>query len=133
MPDEHVSRFYTPFLKRLVKKDWFTSRISAASLVHVAYRRLPESEKSQYTKLFIGLCCDDTPMVRRVAAQHLGRVAKNFRVQEVAELVTVFAKLAADDQNSVAQSVAQRRVVSRSLKFRAHTQIRMGTQLSHTN
>lgn len=101
MTDEHISRFYTPFLKRLVKKDWFTSRISAASLVHVVYRRLPESEKSQYLKLFCGLCTDDTPMVRRVAAQHLGRVAKHVRPQEMSELVSLFTKLAADDQDSV--------------------------------
>jgi serine/threonine-protein phosphatase 2A regulatory subunit A len=57
----------------LATKEWFTARISAASLIASAYSRLKAgTQQEEHLKHFDSLCRDDTPMVRRVASQHLG-------------------------------------------------------------
>jgi serine/threonine-protein phosphatase 2A regulatory subunit A len=77
----------------------FTSRVSAATLFHIAYRRLPEAEKLNFRALFLRLCGDDTPMVRRAAATNLGLLAKQMRTSEVVnEFISTFNALASDEQ-----------------------------------
>lgn len=102
MPDEHLLKYFVPFVIRLATKDWFTSRISAVALFHPVYNRLPESEKSTFRSLFVRLCGDDTPMVRRIAAQYLGEFAILCQTKEVMhEFLPIFTNLAKDEQDSV--------------------------------
>jgi serine/threonine-protein phosphatase 2A regulatory subunit A len=102
MPEEHLLKYYSPFVVRLSTKDWFTSRISAVALFHPVYNRLPESEKSTFRLLFVRLCADDTPIVRRIAAQYLSELAKLCKPNEVLqEFLPVFTNLANDEQDSV--------------------------------
>ena len=63
MINEHVMEYFVPFVIKLASKDWFTARISAASLLSIAYARVSESTKKDFRNLFIRLCGDDTPMV----------------------------------------------------------------------
>jgi serine/threonine-protein phosphatase 2A regulatory subunit A len=66
---------FVMLIKRLASGDWFTSRTSACGIFAVAYTKLAqindENSKKELRQLFIQLCKDDTPMVRRAAAANL--------------------------------------------------------------
>jgi serine/threonine-protein phosphatase 2A regulatory subunit A len=64
-------------LSRLATKEWFTARMSSASLISLAYPKLKKDQQEELLQLFAQLCQDDTPMVRRVAAQYLGKMVEN--------------------------------------------------------
>eukprot|EP00166_Cyanidium_caldarium_P003626 ctg_351.g177 len=99
-----ASSFY-PLVKRLAEGDWFTSRISATGLFAATYQRLPAAQadvKAELSALFVTLAKDDTPMVRRAAASHLGEFAQALEPSNVSGmLLRLFAELADDDQDSV--------------------------------
>jgi serine/threonine-protein phosphatase 2A regulatory subunit A len=102
MSEEHVAKCFIPFIFRLSSKDWFTSRISAASLFHMAYKRLPDSEKSSIRALFLTLCSDDTPSVRRAAAFNFSLLVKLIQPSEVLEeFMGTFNSISIDEQDSV--------------------------------
>lgn len=102
MSDEHIGKFFIPFLSRLSSKDWFTSRISAASLFHIVYNRLSETEKCRVRSLFHRLCSDDTPSVRRAAAVNFSALMNLMKPFEVFdEFIGTFNSIAKDEQDSV--------------------------------
>lgn len=98
LPEGVYGTDYADMVSRLAKKEWFTSRMSAANLIAVGYERLglgglgagggdadaeeeavAEAAKQQcaeHLANFAALCRDDAPMVRRVASQNLGIVAE---------------------------------------------------------
>jgi len=51
--------------------------MSSASLISAAYLKLTKEQQEEHLKLFAKLCQDETPMVRRVAAKHLGKMVEN--------------------------------------------------------
>lgn len=59
-------------ISRLATMEWFTARISAATLISASYKRLTKTQQEEHVNHFAALCKDETPMVRRVASQHLG-------------------------------------------------------------
>ena len=65
-----------PLVERCAHADWFTSRISAASLITIVYPRVPSSAEQVQTslrQLYGNLCTtEETPMVKRAAAANLG-------------------------------------------------------------
>jgi hypothetical protein len=77
LPEETFVDKYAPMLTRLARKEWFTARISSAGLIADAYPRLTPIQQKEHLSLFAELCQDDTPMVRRVAAQSLGKMVGN--------------------------------------------------------
>lgn len=77
LPDNSFQTDYAALLERLATKEWFTARISAAGLIPAAFPRLSESQRHSFLNYFAKLCKDETPMVRRIAAQHLGVMFKN--------------------------------------------------------
>jgi serine/threonine-protein phosphatase 2A regulatory subunit A len=78
LPDETFRQDYAAMLARLAVKEWFTARISAVGLIAAAYTRLVDvTQQDEHLQLFANLCKDDTPMVRRVAAQNLGTMVRN--------------------------------------------------------
>jgi len=104
-----LEEHFIPLLKRLAEGDWFTSRSSACGLFPVAYPRATPQTKEQLRTLFRVLARDDTPMVRRAAAQRLGELAKvveldYIRTADAANkpvILAIFADLSADEQDSV--------------------------------
>lgn len=72
LPADVFQDKYATMIAGLATKEWFTARISAASLIASAYSRLSPAQQEEHLKHFDSLCRDDTPMVRRVASQHLG-------------------------------------------------------------
>ena len=82
--------------------DRFTARISATALFHIAYKQLPKAIQQDFKNSFIKLCSDDTPVVRRMAAENFQNLASQLSIQEIQdEFLSPFNKLASDDQDSV--------------------------------
>lgn len=77
LPQDAFGNEYVSMLSRLANKEWFTARISSAGLIAEAYPRLTPVQQTEHLGLFAALCQDDTPMVRRVAAQSLGKMVGN--------------------------------------------------------
>ena len=105
-----------PTIQALVATEWFTARVSAASLFAAAYGQLgagaagagapPEAAcaeaRGTLRKLFATLCEDETPMVRRAAARQLGALAGALERERLAgELLPLFLALAQDEQETV--------------------------------
>lgn len=102
LPSADIVTHVLPVIERLASGEWFTSRVSAAGLFPTAYARL--ADPAAATKLrqhFKALCSDDTPMVRRAAAKHIGAFADAAHDGSVGELLPLFTQLAGDDQDSV--------------------------------
>lgn len=72
----HHAEHFIALVRRLVQRDWYTSRISACGLFAVSYPHGSPAMRTEYRGLFGHLCRDDTPMVRRAAAHALGDFAK---------------------------------------------------------
>jgi len=88
-----------PTLQRLVSGDWFTSRTSACGLFSVCYPRVTQPVKAELRANFRKLCQDETPMVRRAAANKLGEFAKVVETEYLkSDLIPNFVQLAQDDQ-----------------------------------
>ena len=84
-------------MQRLGNGEWFTSRVSACGLVATAYPRATQSLRTELRQLYKSLGKDETPMVRRAAAQRLGKFAEVIEAPLVAkELVPVFHDLTQD-------------------------------------
>ena len=85
--------------KRLASADWFTPKVSAAGMLPSMYHitKIPE-----LAVLYKDLCQDETPMVRRSAANHLGAMLKELGGKDKAnDLIPVLQALCKDEQDSV--------------------------------
>lgn len=98
-----VSKEVISVLQELTEGDWFTSRISACGIFAVAYQKLEnDADQNRIRELFGTLCNDDTPMVRRAAANSLGDLAHVMNQETIInELLPQFRVLVGDDQDSV--------------------------------
>ena len=58
---------------RLANKEWYTGRMSACTLIPVAFPRMMGQRelRNVHLEYFGKLCKDDVPMVRRVASKNL--------------------------------------------------------------
>mmetsp|Transcript_44005 Transcript_44005/g.73301 ORF Transcript_44005/g.73301 Transcript_44005/m.73301 type:complete len:618 (-) Transcript_44005:47-1900(-) len=91
-----------PLVKRLATGKWFTSRVSSSSLFEIVYSSLAQKDQDEMRQLFVKLCEDDTPMVRRAACQQLGKFASVIDYKHVmSEIVPSMSKLTKDAQDSV--------------------------------
>ena len=80
----------------------FTSRGSAAALSHLCYEKLPVGAKHDVEALFLKLCADETPFVRRLAAQSLVKFVTVIEsADKLTQFIDAFKKFAQDDQDSI--------------------------------
>lgn len=87
---------------RLSKAEWFTSKVSATGLYSVPYKRASQPLQQTLRQYFGGLVHDETPMVRRQAANNLAKFVKEMNTSVVIEeMIPLFQYLASDDQDSV--------------------------------
>lgn len=99
---DSLARYVLPLIKKLSSGDWFTSRISAASLFHVVYPRANPALRKDIRAMYIKLCTDDTPMVRRAVCANTGKLASVVEFAFVkTEMWGPFSLVAKDDQDSV--------------------------------
>ncbi|KAG5193166.1 protein phosphatase 2A regulatory subunit [Tribonema minus] len=96
--------WFTSRVKRLVAGDWFTSRVSACGLFAATYKAnigLTDARAALRAQ-FEAMSKDDTPMVRRAAAAHLGDFAGVLELDALCgELVPALTSLIGDEQDSV--------------------------------
>ncbi|KAG8905426.1 hypothetical protein FRB99_008972 [Tulasnella sp. 403] len=99
---QQIEESYVPLLKRLTTGEWFTSRTSAAALYASIYPSASPATQDELRKLYTALAGDDTPMVRRAAARHLGGLVNTLSKEHVLnDALPVYRKLSTDDQDSV--------------------------------
>ena len=102
-----VADSFVRLVRNLATGDWFTSRISACGLFATAYKKLRDdgyngTDTAELRRLFVQLCDDDTPMVRRAVSSNFGTFSLEVEKEHlVSELLPLFTKLSQDDQDSV--------------------------------
>lgn len=102
LPPAQFKAEVPPLLNQLTSGEWFTGRVSAAALFDAVYPRCDAPTQTALRHLFQKLCGDETPMVRRAAATHLGKFALTQSKEHVkAEMLPLFLNLAKDEQDSV--------------------------------
>ena len=102
LSQSQVEECFIPLVVRLSKADWFTSKISATGLYNVPYRKATTPSQEVLRQQFGQLVHDETPMVRRQAANNLAKFVKEMPSQIVIEeMISLFQHLASDDQDSV--------------------------------
>jgi hypothetical protein len=68
-------------------------------MFHLVYHRVSSLIKSDYLSLFLRLCVDETPAVRRSAAQNLYNMVKVVSNEEaLVDLIASFKAFTRDDQ-----------------------------------
>jgi serine/threonine-protein phosphatase 2A regulatory subunit A len=63
---------FVGMIGRLANKEWYTGRMSACTLIPVAFPNMGRELRRVHLEYFGKLCKDDVPMVRRVASKNLG-------------------------------------------------------------
>ncbi|KAF2834491.1 protein phosphatase PP2A regulatory subunit A [Patellaria atrata CBS 101060] len=102
LSQQQVEEHFIPLTIRLSGADWFTSKISATGLYNIPYARATPPSQEGLRKAFGRLVHDDTPMVRRQAANNLAKFVKAMPATIVIEeMIPLFQHLASDDQDSV--------------------------------
>ena len=102
IPTDKLPDHYVSMLVRLASNEWFTSRMSSAALFHIAYKKLSDPMKQKCRHVFLKLCSDETPTVRRLAAINFGKISKLIKPNELqSEFMSPFSTLAEDEQDSV--------------------------------
>ena len=77
--------------------EWFTARVSACGLFHIAYPSAPEALKAELRSVYSQLCQDDMPMVRRSAATNLGKFTATMEPSHLkTEFMQIFKDLTQD-------------------------------------
>jgi serine/threonine-protein phosphatase 2A regulatory subunit A len=80
--------------------DRFTARASAATLLHLGFRRFTAKIQDDVFAVYLRLCKDETPLVRRLAAQSMdcwARLLADTPLKQK-ELLGAFKALIHDDQ-----------------------------------
>lgn len=102
LSQKQIEDYFVPMVLRLSKADWFTSKVSATGLYCAPYSKAPQTLQQSLRQYFGGLVHDETPMVRRQAANNLAKFVKELNAQVVIEeMIPLFQYLANDDQDSV--------------------------------
>jgi serine/threonine-protein phosphatase 2A regulatory subunit A len=102
LSQDQIENNFIPLVLRLSKADWFTSKISATGLYQTPYTRATPPSQEALRQHYSQLVHDDTPMVRRQAANNLAKFIKAMPPSIVIEeMIPLFQHLAADDQDSV--------------------------------
>ena len=98
LPTRQVEENCLPVVSRLATNDWFVARSTACTLIpDLAHRVFTDD----LLRLFLELCSDDTPMVRRSAMASLALFAKETPSSKHRDLLDALRRLARDDQDSV--------------------------------
>lgn len=102
LSQQQVETYFIPLTIRLSKADWFTSKISATGLYNTPYQNATPQSQEGLRRQFELLVKDDTPMVRRQAANNLAKFVKSMPASIVVEdMMGMFQALSHDDQDSV--------------------------------
>lgn len=84
---EKIKEKYLPLIKRQRKGDLFSMRIAACFLYADIYQKLDDENQTVVRKKLTKLSKDDTPMVRRGAAQSIPLISKSLTVPHAKEFL----------------------------------------------
>ncbi|KAJ5654362.1 hypothetical protein N7520_011587 [Penicillium odoratum] len=102
LSESQVEEHFVPLVLHLSKADWFTSKVSATGLYCTPYKKATAATQQSLRQHFGALVHDETPMVRRQAANNLAKFVKEMQTPVVIdEMIPLFQYLASDDQDSV--------------------------------
>jgi serine/threonine-protein phosphatase 2A regulatory subunit A len=102
LSQQQVEDYFIPLVIRLSKADWFTSKISATGLYTVPYGKATKASQDGLRQQYSLMVHDETPMVRRQAANNLAKFVKAMQPAVISEeVIPLFQHLANDDQDSV--------------------------------
>lgn len=102
LSESQIEEYFVPLVFRLSKADWFTSKVSATGLYCTPYRKATPARQQELRQHFGALVRDETPMVRRQAANNLAKFVKEMEASVIIdEMIPFFQYLAGDDQDSV--------------------------------
>lgn len=94
--DEFIGLF-----TRLIKGDWFTSKVSATMILPSLYPNVSSSGQKGLFKLFSPLCEDSIPQVRKAAAIALTELVLHIPKAPEADLLELFLNFQKDSQDLV--------------------------------
>jgi len=108
-------------VKELTESEFYTARVSACGIIYTVYARISHerddrmdtddeasSKRTTLRQLFLKLCSDDTPMVKRMAASKLGKLAHVVESKAVLEeFLLIFEHMARSEQDSVRLQTAE--------------------------
>ncbi|CAD7969116.1 unnamed protein product [Amoebophrya sp. A25] len=98
----NIQQDILPILQRLASAEWFTARLSVCGLFPAVYVGVNDTYKVELRKLFNQLAADETPMVRRSAANHLAEFVSVVDKQGcIMDLIPTYRNLAADDTQDI--------------------------------
>eukprot|EP01066_Platyproteum_vivax_P008293 Platyproteum_vivax@DN3450_c0_g1_i1.p1 len=100
--------------------DWFTSRVSACSLLPHLYAIADPATKSELKKRLIGMCADETPMVRRAAASKMSEFFKRLEkgtAAQYTDLINTLTTLSNDETQDSIRAAAVEAAIELSRKI----------------
>lgn len=103
LPKPDVSAKALPLFKRLAGADWFASRVTACGFAPALYGSLTDAaQQGEVKTIFIALCNDETPMVRRAGGVSLGAMALRLpRPTLKTDIYPIVKGLATDDRDNL--------------------------------
>lgn len=95
------SGIIVPCVLRLANAESFTNKVSAINLMSAVFDKSGVHQDT-LRKKFVDLTGDDTPMIKRAVAYHIGVLASKMGVDTyIREMMPIFKKLSTDDLDSV--------------------------------
>jgi len=99
--DQHSNELL-PLVKKLAKGESYMMKITSTGLFCAVYPNVSSLNQTMLRQLYVGLCKDDTPMVRRAAAMNFPKFSNIIDPYFVkTEFISVIQTLLADAQDSV--------------------------------
>lgn len=71
MSDAVFEKHFVSLVTRLASAEWFPPKVSSCALFADALKRSSATSRDKLLPLYVSLCKDETPMVRRAAASNL--------------------------------------------------------------
>jgi serine/threonine-protein phosphatase 2A regulatory subunit A len=101
-PESHINEHIFPLVEKFSKSDCHTLKSSACGLFATVYSRVNDEKRNILRSLYVDLCKDETPMVRRFASSNLKNFVKKLdKGQLHDQIMPIFIDLSRDDQDSV--------------------------------
>jgi serine/threonine-protein phosphatase 2A regulatory subunit A len=72
LTEAEVQNNFAAMILRLGQSQWFMGRVTSCHLFHLAYPK-SGNMKEKLRKKFVEMCNDETPMIRKAAAQRIGQ------------------------------------------------------------
>lgn len=120
LSDAVFEESFVSLVTRLAAAEWFPPKVSACPLFPLALKRGSQASKEKLLSLYVKLCKDETPMVRRAAASNLKNVFPLLTPDVIAKnFLDVYHALSQDPQDSVRLLVVEV-AASLAASFREH-------------